>query len=139
MRFAVMRKADPETEAGVMPSEELIVAMGRYHEELVNAGVLKGGDGLKPSALGVRVKFSGGKPTVIDGPFTETKELVAGFSIWEVASREEAVEWARRWPTIDGHGQVELEIRPIWDMVEFGDGEGIDLHLELRERISRAG
>jgi len=135
MRFLIIRKADEETEAGVMPSEELIAAMARYIEEMVNAGVMVMGEGLKPSSRGARVKFSGGRPTVTDGPFTETKELVAGFSIIDVASKEEAVEWVRRWPTIDGYGNVEIEIRPLYQMEELGEGAGIDHHVKLREQM----
>src|SRR6185436_16091918 len=104
MRFMIIRKADEETEAGALPSEALIAAMGRYNEELVKAGVMRSGDGLKPSSFGARVKFAGGKPTVVDGPFTETKELVAGVSVFEVGSKEEAIEWVRRWPPEDGGG-----------------------------------
>jgi PhnB protein len=133
MRFLIIRKADAETEAGMMPSEELLVAMGRYNEELVKAGVMKAGAGLKPSALGARVKFSGGRPTVIDGPFTETKELVAGFSIIDVASKEEAVEWVKRWPQEDGHGQVEIEIRPLYEIEDLMSGEAAE-HFNRLER-----
>jgi hypothetical protein len=138
MRFMIIRKADDETEAGVLPSEELIVAMARYIEEMVKAGVMIMGEGLKPSSQGARVKFSGGRPTVMDGPFTETKELVAGVSVIDVASREEAIEWVRRWPTIDGHGNVEIEIRPLYQMEELGEGEGIDHHVRLREQMQGA-
>jgi hypothetical protein len=92
MRFMIIRKADKETEAGMMPSEELIAAMARYHEEMVNAGVLRAGEGLQPSAQGARIKFSRGKPKVLEGPFTESKELIAGFSLIEVGSKEEALE-----------------------------------------------
>ncbi|HEX2202371.1 MAG TPA: YciI family protein [Longimicrobium sp.] len=139
MRFMIIRKADPETEAGAFPSEELIAAMMKYNEEMVNAGVMVAGEGLKPSAKGARVKFSGGKPTVIDGPFAETKELVAGFSILEVASKEEAIEWVKRWPQIDGHGEVELEIRPLFEAEDFGDAFTPELREQegrLRERIA---
>ncbi len=136
MRFMIIRKADPETEAGAMPSEELITAMARYNEELVNAGVMVGGDGLQPSAKGARIKFSGGEPTVIDGPFTEAKELVAGFTLIEVASREEAIEWMKRWPTIDGHGNVQLELRQVYELSDFGESEGLEHHARLREQIA---
>src|SRR5215216_2708137 len=108
MRFMIIRKADPETEAGALPTHELIAEMGKYNEEMVNAGVMLSGDGLRPSSQGARVKFSGGKPSVIDGPCTETKELSAGFSIIKVGSREEAIEWVKRWPPIDGGGEVEI-------------------------------
>ena len=131
MRFMIIRKADNETEAGVMPSEELIAAMGKYNEEMVKAGVMLEGSGLKPSAKGTRVKFSRGKPTVTDGPFAETKELIAGFSIIQVNSRDEAVEWVRRWPQIDGHGNVEIEIRELYELEDFGPSEAIDRMREL--------
>jgi hypothetical protein len=98
MRFMIIRKADKDTEAGVLPSEALLGAMLRYNEEMVKAGVMLAGEGLHPSAKGAKVKFKGGKPTVIDGPFTETKELIAGFSMIQVKSREEAIEWVKRWP-----------------------------------------
>jgi PhnB protein len=135
MRFLIIRKADEETEAGMMPSEELIAAMGAYNEEMVKAGVMRSGDGLKPSSRGARVKFSGGRPTVIDGPFAETKELVAGFSIIEVASKEEAIEWVRRWPAIDGHGNVEIEIRPLYELADFGDSQALEQHARHREQL----
>lgn len=136
MRFMILRKADEETEAGMKPSEELIEAMARYVEEMVKAGVMISGDGLQPSSKGARVKFRGGKPTVIDGPFTETKELVAGVSIIEVASKEEAIEWVRRWPQIDGHGNVEIEIRPMYELQDFGDSEGVAHHARLQEQMA---
>ncbi|HEX5726481.1 MAG TPA: YciI family protein [Longimicrobiaceae bacterium] len=137
MRFAILRKADRETEAGALPSEELITAMGKYIEEMVQAGVMVMGEGLQPSAKGARVRFSGGKPRVIDGPFAETKELVAGFSLIEVASKEEAIEWVKRWPTIDGGGNVEIEIRPLYELEDFGEGEGVELHARLREEMAK--
>src|SRR5919197_268980 len=114
MRFLMMVKANKDSEAGVMPSEELIAAMTKYNEELVKAGVLLDGAGLHPSSKGVRVKFSGGKRTVIDGPFTETKELVAGFWLWQVKSLDEAVEWARRIPNPTGDDGV-VELRPVFE------------------------
>jgi hypothetical protein len=137
MRFMIIRKADKDTEAGLMPSEELIAAMARYHEELANAGVLLGGDGLHPSARGARVKFSKGKPKVTDGPFTETKELIAGFSLIDVASKEEAIEWVKRWPPLDGGGEVEIEIRQVYELSELGSDEAMEPHAKLRERLSR--
>ena len=136
MRFMIIRKADAETEAGMMPGEELIAAMACYNEEMVNAGVMRAGDGLKPSSAGARVSFSGGRPTVTDGPFTESKELVAGYSIIDVASKQEAIEWVKRWPQIDGHGNVQIEIRPLYELEDFGAGEGIEHHARLRERIA---
>ena len=121
MRFMVIRKADPQTEAGVAPTPELVDAMMAYNEEMVRAGVMLAGDGLKPSSAGARVKFRAGKPTIIDGPFTESKELVAGYSIIEVSSKEEALDWMRRWPTIDGNGEVELELRELYEPADFGE------------------
>lgn len=138
MRFMIIRKADAETEAGVMPEEELISAMAAYNEALLEAGVMRGGDGLKPSSRGARVRFSKGSPTVIDGPFAEAKELVAGYTIIDVASREEAIEWARRWPVIDGHGEVELEIRELYELEDFEPGPGLERHGRLRERLAES-
>ena len=131
MRFLVIRKADEFTEAGIPPTEDLIAAMGRYNEEMVKAGVMLSGDGLQPSSKGARVKFSGGKPRVIDGPFTESKELVAGFSILQVDSKEEAIEWVKRWPQIDGGGEVEIEIRQLFELEDFGPSEAIDRMREV--------
>lgn len=121
MRFMIIRKADAETEAGVMPTEELVDAMMKYNAEMVDAGIMLAGDGLRPSSTGARVRFSGGRPMVTDGPFTEAKELVAGFSIIDVASREEAIEWVKRWPQVDGHGEVEIEVRPLYEVDDFGE------------------
>lgn len=121
MRFMIIRKADEETEAGVMPTSELIEAMTRYNEKLVNAGIMLAGEGLQPSSKGARIRFSAGKPTIIDGPFSETKELIAGFTIIQVRSREEALEWVKRWPAEDAHGHVELELRQIFEAEDFGD------------------
>jgi hypothetical protein len=118
----VIRKADEETEAGVLPSTELLDAMGRYNEELIRAGVMLEGMGLAPSDRGALVRFSGaGGPTVTDGPFAEAKELIAGFSILEVRSLAEAVEWVKKWPVEDGHGNVEIEIRQVFEDEEFDD------------------
>ena len=121
MRFMIIRKADKDTEAGMMPSTELIGAMTAYMEEMGKAGILLGGDGLKPTSQGTRVKFSRGKPVITDGPFTESKELVAGYSIIDVPSKAEALEWMKRWPAIDGNGEVELELRPLYEAEDFGD------------------
>ncbi|MEP6690104.1 MAG: YciI family protein [Gemmatimonadaceae bacterium] len=121
MRFMIIRRADKETEAGMMPSGELLAAMMKYNEEMVNAGVMLAGEGLKPSAHGARVKFSNGKPVITDGPFAETKELIAGYSMIQVKSMQEALEWVQRWPSIDAHGEVELEIRPLLEAEDFGD------------------
>lgn len=121
MRFMIIRKADAETEAGAMPTTELLEQMGNYVESMVKAGVFVSGDGLEQSSKGKRVKFHGGRPAVIDGPFAETKELVSGFSIIDVASEAEAVEWVKKWPAIDGHGEVEIEIRRMLTAEDFGD------------------
>jgi len=121
MRFLIIRKADAETEGDDVPTPELFKKMGDYMEEMAAAGVLLSGEGLKPSREGARVKFHGGKPTIIDGPFAETKELVAGFSIIQVASRDEAIAWVKKWPQLDGHGEVEVEIRPIYEAEDFDE------------------
>ena len=117
MRFLVMVRSDKNTEAGQMPSEEILAAMGRFNEELVNAGVMLAGEGLHPSSKGARVRFEGGKATVIDGPFAETKELIAGFWLWKVKSKEEAIEWLKRSP-FDGGAEVEL--RQVFEADDFG-------------------
>jgi len=132
MRFMVMVKATEESEAGVMPSTELLEQMGRYNEELVKAGVMVAGEGLHPSAKGVRVRFDGTQRRVIDGPFAETKELVAGFWIFQVKSLEEAVEWVKRCPN-PMPGPSEIEIRQIFEPEDFGD----ELTPELREQEER--
>ncbi|HEY3571797.1 MAG TPA: YciI family protein [Thermoanaerobaculia bacterium] len=133
MRFMIIRKADKDTEAYVMPTERLLAEMGKYMEEMANAGVLLAGEGLHPSSKGTRVKLSGGKPSVIDGPFAETKELIAGYSMIQVNSKEEAVEWAKRWPALDGDGDVELEIRQVFEAEDFGE----EFTPELREQEER--
>jgi len=120
MRFMILRKADRNTEAGVMPSGELLAAMGAYMEEMSKAGVLLAGEGLQPSAKGARIKFSQGKPTVAYGPFTDAG-LVAGFCLIQVKSKEEAIEWVKRWPTLDGDGAVEIEIRQVFEAEDFGE------------------
>ena len=135
MRFMIIRKADAETEAGVEPSEELITAMLAYNQKMIDAGVFIDGAGLKQSARGARVSFSNGKPTVTDGPFTETKELIAGFSILEVKSRDEAIEWVKGWPTLDGHGNAQIEIRELFSASDFGaEAESQFKDLEARKR-----
>lgn len=120
MRVMVLVKATKNSEAGKMPNEELLTAMGKYNEELVKAGVMLAGEGLKPSAAGKRVVFSGSEKKVIDGPFAETKELVAGFWLWQVKSLEEAVEWARRCPSPMPGEESILEIRPVFEVEDFG-------------------
>jgi hypothetical protein len=142
MRFMIIRKADKNTEAGVLPDENLLAAMGRYNEELVKAGIMLAGEGLQPSAKGARVKFSGGKPSVTDGPFSETKELIAGFTMIEVRSMEEAIEWVKRWPAEDGNGEVEIEIRKVFEASDFGDEftpELREAEERLREHILKSG
>jgi hypothetical protein len=119
MRFMVMIKADKNTEAGVMPNEQLLAEMGKYNEELVKAGVMLAGEGLHPSSKGARVKFSGKNRTVIDGPFAETKELIAGFWIIQVKSKEEAIEWVKRCPN-PLEGEAEIEIRQVFEAEDFG-------------------
>jgi hypothetical protein len=127
-----MIRANKDTEAGVMPSEELLAAMGKYNEELVKAGVMLAGEGLHPSSKGARVKSAKGKITVTDGPFTETKELICGFWIWQVKSMEEAIEWARRMP--NPHNEDgEVEIRPVFEAEDFGE----EFTPELREQEER--
>ena len=133
MRCMVMVKATAESEAGVMPSQELLAAMGRFNEELVKAGVMLAGEGLQPSSKGARVRFSGSQRTVVDGPFAETKELVAGFWLWEVRSLDEAIAWARRCPNPFEHGESELEIRQVFESEDFGE----QMTPELREQEER--
>lgn len=123
MQFLVIRKADAETEAGVMPSKELIDDMTAYNAKLVERGVMKSGAGLLSSAKGARVSFTNGKPKVIDGPFSETKELIAGFSVIEAASLAEVIDMVRDWPQIDGHGNVQIEIRQIAGFEDLGFSE----------------
>ena len=119
MRFMVLVKASKESEAGVMPSEEMLAAMGKYNEELVKAGVMLAGEGLHPSSKGARIRFSGTKRTVIDGPFAETKELLAGFWLWQVRSMEEAIEWVKRCPN-PMNEETDVEIRPVFEAEDFG-------------------
>jgi hypothetical protein len=135
MRVMVIIKANKDSEAGKMPSEQLLTAMGAYNEELVKAGIMLAGDGLHPSVKGKRVRFSGSQRAVIDGPFAETKELIAGFWIWQVKSIEEAVEWVRRipHPTDECQEDAEIEIRPIFEATDFG----AEFTPELREQEDR--
>jgi hypothetical protein len=130
MRCMVVVKANEDSEAGVMPSRQLLAEMGRYNEELVKAGVMLAGEGLHPSSKGVRVKFSGRQRTVIDGPFAETRELIAGFWLWQVKSMEEAVEWLKRAPF---DGGTEVELRPVFEAEDFG----AEFTPELREQEER--
>jgi len=142
MRFMILRRADKDTEGGVMPSEKLLAAMGKYMEDMGKAGILLAGEGLHPTSKGARVKFSGGKPTLIDGPFIETKELIAGYSMIEVKSKQEAIEWVKRWPAIDGDGNVELEIRQVFEVEDFGAEFTPELRRkeqQLREQLAKKG
>jgi hypothetical protein len=132
MRCMVIVKATKESEAGVMPSQKLFADMGKFNEELVKAGIMLAGDGLRPSSNGARVRFSGAKRTVIDGPFTETKELIAGFWIWQVKSLDEAIEWVKRCPN-PHEGESEIEIRPLFEAADFG----AEFTPELREQEER--
>jgi hypothetical protein len=129
-RFMILVKADENSEAGVMPTEDLLAAMGKYNEELVKAGIMLAGDGLHPSDKGVRVRFDGSDRTVIDGPFAETKELLAGYWLWQTKSRDEAIEWLKRAPF---DGGTEIELRPVFEAEDFGD----EFTPELREQEER--
>lgn len=133
MRFMIIVKATQDSEAGIMPSEELLTAMGAYNEQLVKAGIMLAGDGLHPSSKGARVRFSGAKRAVVDGPFAETKELIAGFWIWQCKSMEEAVEWVKRCPN-PMPGDSEIEIRRIFEAEDFGEAFTPELR-EQEERI----
>ena len=132
MRFMVLIKATKDSEAGVMPSEQLLTEMGNFNEELVKAGVMLAGEGLHPSSKGARIRFSGSKRTVIDGPFVETKELLAGFWLWQVKSKEEAIEWVKRCPN-PHNKETEVEIRQLFEVEDFG----AELTPELREQEER--
>lgn len=130
MRFIVVVKADKNSEAGVMPTKEMLTQMGKYNEELVKAGIMLAGEGLQPSSKGVRIKFSGDRRTVTEGPFPETNQLIAGFWLWQVKSKEEAIEWLKRAPF---DGGTEIELRQIFELDDFGP----ELTPELRQRESR--
>ena len=136
MRFMLIRKADKDTEAGALPSREMLAAMMSYNQEMAKAGVFLQGEGLQPSANAARVKITGGKPLVTDGPFTETKELIAGFTMIQVRSREEAIEWVKRWPALDAG--AEIEIRQVFEADDFGPALTPEMRAEevrLREFI----
>ncbi len=133
MRFCVMVKATKDSEAGVMPSRKLLADMGRFNEELIKAGVMLAGEGLHPSSKGVRVQFSGDQRRVVDGPFAETKELVAGFWLWQCKSLDEAIEWVKRCPRPFESGDCEIEIRQVYEAEDFG----ADFTPELREQEER--
>jgi hypothetical protein len=138
MRFMVMVKATKDSEAGKMPSEELLSAMAKFNEEMVKAGVMLDANGLQPSSKGARVRFSGAKRTVIDGPFAETKELVAGYWILQVESKAEAIEWIKRCPN-PHEGESEIEIRQIFELEDFGDSEAVEHHRMLLLKGTRSG
>jgi hypothetical protein len=131
MRFMILIKADKNSEAGILPEQSLLTEMMKFNEELVNAGIMQAGEGLHPSSKGVRVRLSGNRATVVDGPFAEAKELIAGFWLWKVKSRDEAIEWVKRCPT--GGVDTEIEIRQVFDAEDFGDV----LTPELREQEER--
>jgi len=139
MRVMVLVKATKDSEAGIMPSTELLEAMGKFNEQLVAAGIMLAGEGLKPSSQGKRVAFDGARRSVIDGPFAETRELVAGFWVWEVKDMAEAVEWVKRCPN-PMPGPSEIEIRPVFEMADFGDAvtpEVAELHDRNREKVAK--
>lgn len=142
MKVMVIVKATADSEAGVLPTPELLAAMGRFNEELANAGVLLAGEGLKPTSQGVRVQFDGAQRRVVDGPFAETKELIAGFWLWQVRSIDEAIEWVRRCPNPDSAGGAStIEIRPLFEADDFGEAFTPELREQeekLRERLERS-
>ena len=133
MRFMMIVKASPESEAGVMPTEQELAEMAKYNETLLKSGIMLAGDGLQPSSKGARVTFSDGKPTVTDGPFAEAKELIAGYWLIDVKSREEAIEWARRVPFEEG----EVEVRQVFELEDFGESEAVDHHRRLQEEMRK--
>ena len=133
MRFMLIVKSDQRSEAGVLPSDKELADMGKFNEQMVKNGMMLAGEGLQASSKGARVTFKGGKPTVVDGPFAETKELVAGFWLIQAKSKEEAVEWARRAPFVDG----EIEVRQVFELEDFGPGEGVEHHKQLREKLRK--
>ena len=133
MRFMMMVKASKESEAGAMPEEKVLADMAKYNEELVKAGVMLDGAGLKPSSQGARIRYSGAKRTVVDGPFAESKELIAGYWIIQVKSRQEALEWAKRVPFEDG----EVEVRPFFELEDFAPGPAIEHHREIHKQLEK--
>ena len=141
MRFMIIVKATKNSEAGVLPDEKLLAEMGKFNEELVKAGMMLAGEGLQPSSKGARVKFAGDKRTVIDGPFAETKELIAGFWLWQVQSKEEAIEWVKRCPNPDAGEESEIEIRQVFEAEDFGAEFTPELkgqNERLREQTAKA-
>ena len=140
MRFMMIVKANKDSEAGVMPSNELISAMTKYNEQMAEAGILVDLSGLQPSSKGARVRFSGGKVTVVDGPFAETKELIAGYWVINVKSREEAIQWAKRCPNPHGNlGDGEIEIRQFYELEDFAPSEAVDQARELEKKLPKKG
>jgi hypothetical protein len=131
MRYMIIVKANEDSEAGVMPEEKLIAAMANYHEELDKAGALLDASGLKPSSEGWRIRYSGGKRTVVDGPFTEAKELIAGYTLIQVKSPEEALEWSKRFPAPNGEEEGEIEVRPLFELDDFAPSEAIERFREM--------
>lgn len=139
MKFMIIVKANKDTEAGIMPDEKVIAPMVAYHEELAKAGVLVDFSGLQPTSKGWRIKYSGGKRTVIDGPFTETKELIAGYTVIQVNSREEALEWTKRFPDCHGVGaEGEIEVRQFFELEDFEPCEAVDRFREMVQELSKA-
>jgi hypothetical protein len=138
MRFMVIVKATKESEAGVMPSEEMLSAMAKFNEEMVKAGIMLDGNGLQPSSKGARIRFSGDKRSVIDGPFAETKELVAGYWIIQVKSKAEAIEWMKRCPNPHpDSGESEIEIRQVFELEDFGESEGVEHHRRIADDLAK--
>ena len=141
MRFLIIVKATPESEAGRMPSEELLARMAEYHEQLAQAGLLRDGSGLRPSSSGWRVEYDGAQTTLVDGPFAETRELVAGYTLIETETREQALEWTRRFPNpaVDG-GRAQIEVRPLFELEDFEDGPAMERHraLDASQREKRS-
>jgi len=133
MRFMLIVKASKESEAGVLPSANELAEMGKFNEQMVKNGMMLAGEGLQASSKGSRITFKGGKPSVVDGPFAETKELVAGFWLIQAKSKEEAVEWARRAPFVDG----QIEVRQVFELEDFGQNEGVEIHRQIRDELSK--
>ena len=136
MRFMMIVKANKDSEAGVMPTDEMIATMGKYNEELLQAGVLVDLSGLQPTSKGFRVKFSGGKRTIVDGPFTESKELIAGYWVINVKSRQEALEWAKKVPAPQEHGEGEIEVRQFFELEDFAPSPAIDEAREIAKKLA---
>jgi len=133
MRFMMLVKADKNSEAGVLPDEKMLAEMGKYNEQLIKAGVMLAGEGLQPSSKGARVRFSGATPNVTDGPFAETKELLAGYWMIQVKSKQEAIEWAKKVPFQDG----EIEIRQVFELEDFGASDAVDVHRQNRDQLAK--